>query len=242
MADDPRKEHAMPNETQVEATDRLADVENAQHTPMNTLRDANEQLTLATLRAHEEADRSALRYRDLVEGLDAIVWEADAETWQFTFVSQWAKTLLGYPLERWLQEPTFWIDLIHPEDREQTVRTCKTAVSAQHDVRVEYRVLASDGRVVWLLLVAHLRQRDEDPAQAYGLMFDITESQRTKATLQQLVRELETSRADLQERNEELEKFHDITVGRELKMIEVEKEVERLQRELEKLTSEKPRR
>lgn len=225
----------MPNETQVEATGRPADIVNDQRTSMNTLRDANEQLTLATLRAHEEADRSALRYRDLVEGLDAIVWEADAETWQFTFVSQWAKTLLGYPLERWLQKPNFWIDLIHPEDREQTVRACKT-VSAQHAVRFEHRALASDGRVVWLM------QREDGPAQVYGLLLDITQSKRTEATLQQLVRELETSRADLQERNEELEKFHDITISRELKMMQVEKEVERLQRELEKLTSEKFRR
>lgn len=232
----------MPNETQIEAPGRPSDVVNDQRTPMNTLRDANEQLTLATLRAHEEADRSALRYRELMEGLDAIVWEADAETWQFTFVSQWAKTLLGYPLERWLQEPTFWSDLIHPEDREQTVHACNAAVSAQHELRIEYRALASDGRVVWLMLVAHLRQREEGPAQWYGLMFDITGSKRTEATLQQVVHELETSRADLQERNEELEKFHDITVGRELKMMQVEKEVERLQRELEKLTSEKPRR
>jgi PAS domain S-box-containing protein len=238
MADDPRKEHAMSNET----PGRPSDVVNDQPTPMNSLRDINEQLTLATLQAQEQADQLAVRYRDLVEGLDAIVWEADAETWRFTFVSQWAKTLLGYPLERWLQEPNFWSDLIHPEDREQTLHACNTAVSAQHDVRVEYRALASDGRMVWLLLVAHLRQREEGPAQAYGLMFDITESQRTKATLQQVVRELETSLADLQERNEELEKFHDITVGRELKMMQLEKEVERLQRELEKLTSEKPRR
>ena len=38
--------------------------------------------TLAQLRASEQ------RYRDLVEGLDAIIWEADARTGQFTFVSQ----------------------------------------------------------------------------------------------------------------------------------------------------------
>jgi PAS domain S-box-containing protein len=234
MADDPRKEDAMPNETQAEANGRQADVVNDQHTPMNSLRDANEQLTLATLQAQEQVDQLAVRYRDLVEGLDAIVWEADAETWRFTFVSQWAKTLLGYPLERWLQEPTFWTDLIHPEDREHTVRACTTAVSAQRDVRIEYRALAFDGRVVWLMLVAHLRQREHGPAQAYGLMFDITESKRTEATLQQLVRELKASRADLQERNEELEKFHDMTVDRELKMMQLEKEVERLQRELER--------
>lgn len=37
------------------------------------MREANEQLTLATLRTQEQLDESEHRYRDLVEGLDAIV-------------------------------------------------------------------------------------------------------------------------------------------------------------------------
>ena len=87
------------------------------------LRAANEQLTLATLRAHEQADESAGRYRDLVEGLDAIVWEANAEPWQFTFLSQRAQTMFGYPLERWLAEPNFLRALIHADDRPTVARS-----------------------------------------------------------------------------------------------------------------------
>jgi GAF domain-containing protein len=45
---------------------------------------------------------------------------------------------------------------------------------------------------------------------------------------ERVVRELERSRADLQEKVEELEKFEEAVVGRELKMIELEKDVERL--------------
>jgi predicted nucleic acid-binding Zn-ribbon protein len=45
---------------------------------------------------------------------------------------------------------------------------------------------------------------------------------------ERVVRELERSRADLQEKVEELEKFEEAVVGRELKMIELEKELERL--------------
>ena len=55
------------------------------------------------------------RFQDLVNGLeDTIVWEYDPVTARFTFVSQSAAEILGYPVEQWLQQPNFWQNLIHP--------------------------------------------------------------------------------------------------------------------------------
>lgn len=61
--------------------------------------------------------RSERRYAELIDSLDSIVWEADARTFRFTFVSRQAERLLGYPVERWLTEPEFWITHLHPDDR-----------------------------------------------------------------------------------------------------------------------------
>ena len=47
--------------------------------------------------------------------------------------------------------------------------------------------------------------------------------------------ELNEANATLQERLVELEQFHDVVVGRELKLIELENEIQRLQREIERL-------
>src|SRR5215470_4018499 len=57
------------------------------------------------------------RFQDLVQGLDAIVWEADATSLRFSFVSERTRTVLGFPTERWLEEPDFFTTRIHPEDR-----------------------------------------------------------------------------------------------------------------------------
>jgi PAS domain-containing protein len=46
----------------------------------------------------------------IVQSVDGIVWEADAAKMSFTFVSQAATNLLGYPTEDWLGDTTFWED------------------------------------------------------------------------------------------------------------------------------------
>jgi hypothetical protein len=55
------------------------------------------------------------------------------------------------------------------------------------------------------------------------------------------VRDLEESKSELQEKILDLEKFEEVVVGRELKMIALEKELESLQREVDKLKAERNR-
>jgi hypothetical protein len=54
---------------------------------------------------------------------------------------------------------------------------------------------------------------------------------------EEVVRDLEESKAELQEKILDLEKFEEVVVGRELKMIALEKELETLRAEVEKLRS-----
>ena len=52
---------------------------------------------------------------------------------------------------------------------------------------------------------------------------------------EEVVQDLEQSKTELQEKILDLEKFEEVVVGRELKMIALEKELENLERENEKL-------
>ena len=98
----------------------------------------------------EEIRQAQHRYGELVESINAIVWEADPVTWRFTFVSKAAEKILGYPNERWLHGPDFWVNLIHPDDRLAAVDYCKRHIEMGDNHEFEYRVVAVDGRVVWL--------------------------------------------------------------------------------------------
>src|SRR5438105_5005644 len=113
-------------------------------------RRAEAALSLARTELETRVSERTARFRDLVDSVEGIVWEADAETLVFSFVSEQAERILGYPLQRWLREPTFWKDHIHPVDRDRAVRFCQEAMAHKRSHDFEYRMTAADGRVVWL--------------------------------------------------------------------------------------------
>jgi len=124
------------------------------------------------------------RLRLLVEGVDVIVWEADATTWQFSFVSPQAETIVGYPIKQWTTEPDFWVHHIHPDDREWTVSFCSAETAQGQDHEFDYRMIAMDGRVVWLRDIVRVVTDSQGKAsQLRGIMIDITERKRTEDAL-----------------------------------------------------------
>lgn len=137
----------------------------------------------------EDAERN---YRELVQSVQAIVWEADAKTWQFSFVSQAAEAILGYPIERWLADPDFWQNTIHPEDRERAIAFCLQMSRKNPGHEFEYRALAADGRVVWLRdIVRTTFDAQGKPARLRGVMIDITERKLAEEKLEASFKELQ---------------------------------------------------
>ena len=130
--------------------------------------------------ASADAVAAQHRVRDLVNSVNGVVWEADARTFQFTFVSQRAQDIFGYPIDRWLGEPTFWKDHIHPDDRERIVASTLKATADKRSHELEYRMIAADGRTVWLRdLVTVVVERDQ-ATTTRGVMVDITEHRRAE--------------------------------------------------------------
>ncbi len=139
-----------------------------------------------TARARKTASAGAPKgdLQEIVDDLKAVVWEADPVTCAFTFVSAQAEALPGYPLGEWLSDPQFWPKHIHPEDREWAVSHCRRESAAGRDHDVEYRMIAADGRVVWIRDVVHVA-RDETGrlCTLRGLMIDVTAQRETAQAL-----------------------------------------------------------
>ena len=120
------------------------------------------------------AQRSEQRLRDLIQGIEAVVWEADAATLLFSFVSKRAEKMLGYPVEDWLQ-PSFRAEHIHPEDREDILGLLSNIRKEGRAYEFEYRVIASDQRILWIRDQVRLfTDAESGKKQLRGLMSDIT--------------------------------------------------------------------
>ena len=136
-------------------------------------------------RAVETLPRDERLYATLVNSLGGIVWEADGETFQFTFVSPQAEQILGYPVERWLQEPDFWRNHTHPEDRDWCAAYCLDATAHRRDHEFDYRMTAADGREVWLHDVVSVTTLPDGSVRLRGIMVDITARKRAEEQLRE---------------------------------------------------------
>jgi PAS domain S-box-containing protein len=132
------------------------------------------------------------KQRQLMDTVKAIVWEADARSWQFSFVSPAAEEILGYPIQDWLDKPNFWVNLIHPDDREQALAYCQMSTAEGKDHEFEYRALAADGRVIGLRnLVRVITDEKGIPRRLRGVMVEISERMHAEEALRNSVRNLE---------------------------------------------------
>jgi len=129
-------------------------------------------------------------WQGLLESTLAVPWEANAKTWQFTYVGPQAVKLLGYPVEQWYQKD-FWVEHLHPEDRDYAIDFCLRSSRPQKDYVFDYRMIASDKRVVWLLDIVSVVATDEVPERLRGYMIDITERKVAEEELNQYRNHLE---------------------------------------------------
>src|SRR5258708_7282698 len=122
-------------------------------------------------------------FHGLVDSVRAIVWRRDAYTLRFTFVSQMAEQILGYPPALWISDPDFWVSHIHPEDRDSVVRLCQEATRLFLNHEFEYRMIAADGAILWLRDIVNVKTEAGEATELTGVMVDITEQQNTQEAL-----------------------------------------------------------
>jgi len=167
-------------------------------------------------------DRSASPYvlvtmtdlSDLAEARDAlfvvsdvgsIVWELDLATMRFTFVSRQAERILGYPIAQWLTDPKFWFTHMHPQDREWAPAFCENETKRLSAHEFVYRMIAADGRTVWLRDIVTVVVEGNVPRRLRGVMVDVTQAKEAEAERDRLLAEEQATRAALEQARERTE-------------------------------------
>ena len=122
-----------------------------------------------------------------------------------------------------------------PEEAREFMAALREVVERGVTRNARLNPRSASGEVIPTTLNASaLRDFDGKVIGAIGILRDMRAYER-------VVRDLRASQAELQEKILDLEKFEEVVVGRELKMIALEKEVETLRQQLERTKAERTR-
>jgi len=124
------------------------------------------------------------RYRRLVEQLPLATYLERLDAESAMYISPQIAELVGYTADEWIADPSFFAKRLHPDDRDRVI----DAFAAMHDggepFDGEYRLIARDGRIVWIHDSAVLVCDDAGaPLYIQGYMIDVTDRREAEEAL-----------------------------------------------------------
>jgi PAS domain S-box-containing protein len=136
--------------------------------------------------AQDQLAAAEQRTRHLVEQVPAVFYEErPGVTGARFYVSPQIRQILGVSAEGYIRDERWWVDHLHPEDRDRTVAEYQERLDENDhggSLESEYRIVRPDGQTVWINDRATVESDDEGrPVLIRGAMFDVTAQKRAEA-------------------------------------------------------------
>src|SRR5256884_571664 len=173
-----------------------------------------------------ELDKARAYAESLIKNAPDAVFVSDLEG-KILQANDAVSTMLGFRTDGLVGRSL--VRFIGPEETREFTAALREVVERGVTRNARLNPRSASGEVIPTTLNASaLRDPDGKVIGAIGILRDMRE-------YEQVVRDLEKSKSELQEKILDLEKFEEVVVGRELKMIALEKELESLRKELGRL-------
>ena len=145
-------------------------VEDGRSIFIGALRDLTERnKTAAALREIEE------RFQVLAESINVVPYSfrVGVRGW-LDYVGPQVEAMLGYPAPDWTQQ-NFWREHVHPEDIEAILAQEHKLVPTGENYELEYRMIAADGRTVWIRDIVRMSNPADGGKVGFGVLVDISD-------------------------------------------------------------------
>jgi PAS domain S-box-containing protein len=134
--------------------------------------------------AEEALQESEVRFRQIAETIEEVVWSADPAIGKMLYISPAYERVWGRTCASLYEHPKSFIDAVHPDDRERIL----TDLAVQRDglpFDHEYRVVRPDGVIRWVWDRGFpVRDRETGHLTHYvGVALDITDRKRAEEAL-----------------------------------------------------------
>ena len=130
--------------------------------------------------AEERLREAELTFRTMVEQNPAVFYiqsiDPDDPTRSLTqYVGPGAEKLTGVPVDRMIADPDLWRSMVHPDDRKMVLEADASSNADGSDrFALEYRMIRTDGSIVWVLDEATLVRPENQSPYWQGFQLDIT--------------------------------------------------------------------
>ena len=184
---------------------------------------------IGVLRDMRELDKARAYAESLIKNAPDPVFVSDLEG-KIIEANDAVSELLGFRRDEVLEQSVS--RFISPEETREFTAALREVVErgVTRNARLNPRSISGE-LIPTTLNASALRDPDGRVIGAIGVLRDMR-------AYEQVVRDLEQSKTELQEKILDLEKFEEVVVGRELKMIALEKELDSLRQELTTLRGE----
>lgn len=134
--------------------------------------------------------RTEERFRQLAEHIREVFWMSDPRKREILYVSPAYEELWGRTCASLYEEPSSFLEAIHPEDRGAALAALETQAGGEAS-EAEYRVVRPDGSVRWIHDRAFpIRDESGTVYRFAGLAEDITDRKQAEQALRQQSEEL----------------------------------------------------
>lgn len=143
--------------------------------------------------AQEALLKTQEQLQSLLAYSPAVIYSACATgDYATTFISDNLKPLLGYSPEEFLENSSFWIDHLHPEDKDFVLQEMSRLLELEHHA-YEYRFRHQDGTYRWMYdELRVVRDETDQILEIVGSMVDITGRKHAEEEQQKLIAIIES--------------------------------------------------
>jgi PAS domain S-box-containing protein len=130
------------------------------------------------------------RFRTIVEQSEAVFYTRDIDPGdsrisRTTYIAPGNADLLGYSVEEVQDDPLLWRRILHSDDRQRVLdEDARCNIEQEDRFSLDYRVLAKDGRTVWIQDEARRVRLPGRPPYWQGFLLDVTERKEAETQLE----------------------------------------------------------